>query len=196
MKTRRFSRHVPFYLFSSVQQPLEVLHCPVKETEAQKFAQDHPACTWTHIQIQTWAPKPASPPVMPPQVHRCHVALRGWRTRSNQSVVSAATERSRGVLPGCPGLSQCWQRRAYVLRSTSILGTAGQFVTMVCFSLWACLSAQEGWGSENSPAAGGDVRLSQTVLCSHPMSIQGSVSVPHTPGQEKSIHPNQPGLPG
>ena len=77
-----------------------------------------------------------------------------------------------------------------------ILDTTGQFVPMVCFSLWASLSAQEDWGSENSPAAGRDVHLSQTVLCSHPRIIQGLSSEPHTLGQEKSIHPNQPGLSG
>ena len=143
-------------------------------------------------------PKACVSPLMLPQVHRCHVALRGWRTWSNQQCgeCSDRRERSRGALPGCPGLSQCQQRRAYVLRSTPILGATGQFVPMVCFSLWACLSAQEGWGSENSPAAGGDIRLSQTVLCSHPRSIQGLASAPHTLDQQKSIHPNQPGLPG
>ena len=58
-------------------------------------------------------------PLMPPQVHRCHVALRGWRTRSNQQCgeCSDRRDRSGGVLPECPGLSQCWHCRAYILRS-------------------------------------------------------------------------------
>ena len=42
---------------------------------------------------------------MPPQVYRCHMALRGWRARSNQQCGerSDGRERSRGVLLGCQG---------------------------------------------------------------------------------------------
>lgn len=136
--------------------------------------------------IPGWGPKACSSPSCQPQVHWCHVALRDWRTWSNQSASSAATG------PGEGGVRVCAPR---VPGTSPVLALQGphprkppQFWEDE--DGWCPQSAQEDRGSENSPTSGRDICLSQTVPSPHPRSIQGPAPPLHTWGQEKTIHPN------
>lgn len=105
-------------------------------------------------------------------------------------MVSTATgERGLGVCSlGCPGLSTVSATQGLRPEKHPILGTTGQFVPMVCFSVGLSLLRRAG-GRIALRLDGTFVYLRLYCVCI-PGAFRAWHQHPTPPGQQKSIHPN------